>query len=390
MKNRLLTLAAFSFYIGINAQVGINTTLGQATLDVVGSPSVTTKMDGIIAPRLTETELNKKTYGTAQTGALVYITLADLAPAGQTVNITTPGYYYYDGTQWQKQTGTEWQVQGNAAGEISTSAEVLGAVPASANYLGTKGTADLVMITANKVHAVLDAAGALSGGGENASGLSWGSTNVINATSNNIALGRGNTATASAANFPGVAIGSTNVVSNGGKAIGAGNTAISVNNFAFGGFNKTGNSVAVAVGYSNDASGGGFAFGANNTVTLNNFAFGSNNTVGGTGSIAIGIGGISTGSQSTYANTTQVFSGQGATGTALTDVGINMTPNSTNYADLEVSKAVLIKSTATRPTCDASNAGSIIYEVTTVLGVTSGNFVGCRQSGAATYGWQNL
>ncbi|KFF22837.1 hypothetical protein [Chryseobacterium sp. JM1] len=390
MKNRLLTLAALSFYIGINAQVGINTNLGQATLDVVGSPSVTTKMDGIIAPRLTETELNKKTYGAPQTGALVYVTLADIAPAGQTVNITTPGYYYFDGTQWQKQTGTEWQVKGNASGEISTSAEVLGAAPASANYLGTKGTADLVMITANKVHAVLDAAGGLSGGGENASGLSWGSTNVINTTSNNIALGRGNTATASAANFPGVAIGSANVVSSGGKAFGAGNTAISANNFAFGGFNKTGNSVAVAVGYSNDASGGGFAFGANNTVTLNNFAFGSNNTVGGTGSIAIGIGGTSTGSQSTYANTTQVFSGQGAAGTALTDVGINMIPNSTNYADLEVSKAVQIKSTATRPTCDASNAGSIIYEVTTVLGVTSGNFVGCRQSSATTYGWQNL
>lgn len=390
MKNRLLTLAALSIYVGISAQVGINTNQGQATLDVVGSPSVITKMDGIIAPRLTETELNKKTYGAPQIGALVYVTLADIAPAGQTVNVTSPGYYYFDGTQWQKQTGTEWQVKGNASGEIITAAETLGAAPASANYLGTKGTADLVMITANKVHAVLDTAGGLAGGGENASSLSWGSTNVVNNTSNNIALGRGNTATATAANFPGIAIGSGNVVTAGGKAFGAGNTAGSANNFAFGGFNKTGNSVAVAVGYSNDASGGGFAFGANNVVTLNNFAFGSNNNVTGTGAIAIGINGISLGNQSTYANTTQVFSGQGAVGTVLTDVGINVNPNSTNYADLEVSKAVQIKATTTRPTCDASNAGSIMYEVTTVLGVTSGNFVGCRQSSNTTYGWQNL
>lgn len=390
MKNRLFTIAAMSICFGASAQVGINTNQGQATLDVVGSPSVTTKMDGIIAPRLTETELNKKTYGAPQIGALVYVTLADIAPANQTVNVTTPGYYYFDGAQWQKQTGAEWQVKGNAAGEISTAAEALGAAPVSENYLGPKGAADLVMITANKVHAVLDVAGGLTGGGENASSLSWGTTNTVNNTSNNIALGRGNTATASAANFPGVAIGSANVVTGGGKAFGAGNTAGSSNNFAFGGFNKTGNSVAVAVGYSNDASGGGFAFGANNVVTLNNFAFGSNNSVGGTGSIAIGIGGISLGNQSTYANTTQVFSGQGAVGTVLTDVGINMNPNSTNYADLEVSKAVQIKSTATRPTCDAGNAGSIIYEVTTVLGVTSGNFVGCRQSGNATYAWQNL
>ncbi|NML68288.1 hypothetical protein HHL23_00475 [Chryseobacterium sp. RP-3-3] len=390
MKNRLFTIAAMSICFGASAQVGINTSQGQATLDVVGSPSVTTKMDGIIAPRLTETELNKKTYGAAQIGALVYVTLADIAPANQTVNVTTSGYYYFDGAQWQKQTGTEWQVKGNAVGEISTAAEVLGAAPVSGNYLGPKGAADLVMITANKVHAVLDVAGGLTGGGENASSLSWGTTNTINNTSNNIALGRGNTATASAANFPGIAIGSANVVTGGGKAFGAGNTAASSNNFAFGGFNKTGNSVAVAVGYSNDASGGGFAFGANNVVTLNNFAFGSNNSVGGTGSIAIGIGGTSLGNQSTYANTTQVFSGQGAVGTVLTDVGVNMNPNSTNYADLEVSKAVQIKSTATRPTCDAGNAGSIIYEVTTVLGVTSGNFVGCRQSGNTTYAWQNL
>ncbi|MCT2407431.1 hypothetical protein NZD88_07770 [Chryseobacterium antibioticum] len=390
MKNRLFTIAAMSICFGASAQVGINTNQGQATLDVVGSPSVTTKMDGIIAPRLTETELNKKTYGAAQIGALVYVTLADIAPANQTVNVTTPGYYYFDGAQWQKQTGTEWQVKGNAVGEISTAAEALGAAPVSENYLGPKGAADLVMITANKVHAVLDVAGGLTGGGENASSLSWGTTNTVNNTSNNIALGRGNTATASAANFPGIAIGSANVVTAGGKAFGAGNTATSSNNFAFGGFNKTGNSVAVAVGYSNDASGGGFAFGANNVVTLNNFAFGSNNSVGGTGSIAIGIGGSSLGNQSTYANTTQVFSGQGAVGTVLTDVGININPNSTNYADLEVSKAVQIKSTATRPTCDAGNAGSIIYEVTTVLGVTSGNFVGCRQSGNATYVWQNL
>ena len=102
MKNRLFTIAAMSVCFGINAQVGINTNQGQATLDVVGFPANSTKMDGIIAPRLTETELNKKTYGSSQTGALVYVTLADIAPAGQTINVTAPGYYYFDGTVWVK------------------------------------------------------------------------------------------------------------------------------------------------------------------------------------------------------------------------------------------------------------------------------------------------
>jgi len=392
MKNKLLTLAVLSFTgCLINAQVGINTNLAQATLDVAGFPTNTSKPDGIIAPRLSLSQLAAKTYAAAQTGALVYVTSVNATPVGPTINVTTPGYYYFDGAIWQKQTGTEWQIKGNAVGEISTTAEVLGAAPASANYLGPKGAADLVMISANKVHAVLDAAGGLSGGGENASYLSWGSANIINSTSNNIALGKGNTATTTGANFPAIAIGSLNTATGGGKVFGTSNTAVSSNNFAFGAFNTTGNSIAVAVGHTNNATNGGFAFGANNVVTLNNFAFGSNNNVSGTsGAIAIGVGGTSLTNQSTYANNAHVFSGQGTVGTALTDVGINVSPNSTNYADLEVSKAVQIKSSATRPTCDASNAGSIIYEVATVLGVTSGNFVGCRQTGNAAYGWQTL
>jgi len=391
MKNRLFTIAAMSVCFGINAQVGINTNQGQATLDVVGFPTNTSKPDGIIAPRLSLSQLAAKTYAAAQTGALVYVTSINATPASVTINVTTPGYYYFDGTLWQKQTGTEWQIKGNAVGEISTTTEVLGAAPASANYLGPKGAADLVMISANKVHAVFDAAGGLSGGGENASSLSWGSSNVINNTSNNIALGKGNTATTSGVNFPAVAIGSNNSAAGGGKVFGNNNSTLSNANFAFGAFNTTGNSIAVAVGHTNNATNGGFAFGANNVVTLNNFAFGSNNTVGGTsGSIAIGISGTSQANQSTYANTSHVFSGQGAVGTAISDVGINVTPNLTNFADLEVSKAVQIKATGPRPACDASNAGTIIYEVTTTLGVTTGNFVGCRQTGNAVFGWQTL
>jgi len=389
MKNRLLTLAALSMYFGINAQVGINTSQAQVTLDVVGFPSITSKLDGIIAPRLTETELNKKTYGAPQIGAMVYVTLADIAPAGQTVNVTVPGYYYFDGTQWQKQTGAEWQVKGNAAGEISTAAETLGTAPASVNYLGTKGVANLVVITAGKVHGVLDTAGGLTGGGEDGSNLAWGSNNTINATSNNIALGRGNTANTSGANFPAVAIGSDNIVAGGGKAFGSGNSTLASNNFAFGANNKTGNSLSAAVGMGNDAINGGFAFGTSNVTTGNNFAFGSTNKVSGiSGSIAIGINGISQANQSTYANTAHIFSGQGAAGTVITDVGINMIPSATNYADLEISKAIQIKAT-TKPTCDASNAGSIMYEVATVAGVTSGNFIGCKQTGT-NYGWQTL
>lgn len=86
------------FYLG---QVGINTPNPQATLDVTGNPTITTSLDGIIAPRLTGDQLRAKTYTTAQTGAIIYATAPDSAPAGQTINVTSSGYYYFDGTVWK-------------------------------------------------------------------------------------------------------------------------------------------------------------------------------------------------------------------------------------------------------------------------------------------------
>lgn len=82
------------------SQVGIGTPTPQATLDVTGMPTNTTKLDGIIAPRLTGVQLRGKTYTTAQTGALVYVTAADTAPANQTIDVTATGYYYFNGTKW--------------------------------------------------------------------------------------------------------------------------------------------------------------------------------------------------------------------------------------------------------------------------------------------------
>jgi hypothetical protein len=58
MKSKLFGLSILTF-LGciVNAQVGINTNQGQATLDVVGFPSNPAKLDGIIAPRLTGDQL---------------------------------------------------------------------------------------------------------------------------------------------------------------------------------------------------------------------------------------------------------------------------------------------------------------------------------------------
>ncbi len=100
MKNKLFTLALLSVGFSLSAQVGINTGQPQATLEVVGFPSDVNKLDGVIAPKLTGVQLKAKNYTAAQTGAIVYVTVAETSPTGQTVDVITPGYYYFDGTKW--------------------------------------------------------------------------------------------------------------------------------------------------------------------------------------------------------------------------------------------------------------------------------------------------
>lgn len=104
----LLTAALLTASSGIfaqNAGVGINTTAPNSTLDINGKLGVT-DLDGLQAPRLTLAQLSAKgdaLYGADQKGALVYI--ADISAGNNTgprVNIDGVGYYYFDGTLWQK------------------------------------------------------------------------------------------------------------------------------------------------------------------------------------------------------------------------------------------------------------------------------------------------
>lgn len=90
-----------SLYVSlIFSQVGINTPLPNATLEVTGQPSDILKMDGLITPRITGDQLRAKTYTTSQNGAIVYVTTKDSAPSGQTVEVLNPGYYFFNGDKW--------------------------------------------------------------------------------------------------------------------------------------------------------------------------------------------------------------------------------------------------------------------------------------------------
>jgi len=111
------------------SQVGINTDAPKTTFDVNAKRDATgvitdqSQFIGMQAPRLTRTELTANTanYGTDQTAALIYVT--DVS-GGDTNSprtlVDAPGYYYFDGTLWQKfkgngSAGTEpWYVRNTA------------------------------------------------------------------------------------------------------------------------------------------------------------------------------------------------------------------------------------------------------------------------------------
>jgi len=371
MKNKLLTLAVLSFTgCLINAQVGINTGAPQATLDVVGFPTNTNKPDGIIAPRLSLSQLAAKTYAAAQTGALVYVTSINATPAGSTINVTAPGYYYFDGTVWVFTTSSDWHTTGNSGTTAATGA--VGSAISSGNFLGTKDSQNLVIATAGAIKGILYTDGTLRGGNTTAAGpyasFVWGSNNTLSDTalSSSIVLGRDNTVSALGANTPGVAIGYNNYAINGAKAIGNNNgvrvsdgsiqNLNGANALAFGN-NNYGNGFS----FGNQNSSSGYAIGTGNTVASNGYAFGNANTANATRAMVFGISGTaSAGDQSVYTNTSHVFFGQGNATTTI--VGINMAPTAPSTSGAAIQMKGIASAAAA--SCTSAEEGAIRYNIT--------------------------
>ncbi|SEM59846.1 Fibrinogen beta and gamma chains, C-terminal globular domain [Chryseobacterium taichungense] len=103
MKN-IITLAVLFISLTMFAQVGINNTSPKATLDITAKSTGSTTAEGLIAPRLEGVDIKGKdaNYDTPQKGAIVYALSAVASPSTKTANITAEGYYYFDGSVWQK------------------------------------------------------------------------------------------------------------------------------------------------------------------------------------------------------------------------------------------------------------------------------------------------
>ncbi|GEM_PF-981899 len=124
MKNNFIKLYTAAAFLGLSATayaqegaVGVNTNNPKATLDVVASPNISTRIDGFIAPRLKGSELKAKDalYTADQDGTIVYVTEAVSGVTDKTTNVTSIGYYYFDKTV---STAGRWMKFNQGAGPV--------------------------------------------------------------------------------------------------------------------------------------------------------------------------------------------------------------------------------------------------------------------------------
>ena len=289
MKKSTLFLGALLSSGFAFSQIGVNTDQPKATLDIMAFPLDPAKADGFIAPRLKGSELKAKDalYAGSQTGAIVYITEA-LLPADTTVkttNITAIGYFYFDGTVWQRITpSTEpWNIQGTTTPATANTQNIYqtGSVAVGKNSVYANGT--------NPV--MLDVEGAVRGGTGHiglvgANSVALGEENTASEI-NSIAIGTGNTASGSQS----IALGSGTTASGdrsmawgiGAEASGKYATAMGLSSKASGEASTAMGSITTASGYASTATG-------EYTTASNNFATatGENTTANGIASTAAG------------------------------------------------------------------------------------------------------
>lgn len=286
MKKNLILLGALMLSPLVYSQVGINNESPKATLDVTAKTTDGTKPEGIIAPRLTGDQIKAgdAQYDTAQIGTIVYATAAVSGTAsGKTINITSPGYYYFDNTLvWIKfgsgASDTEpFQVEGTITKATTNTQNIY-----QNGNLGIGNFAIAYPI------AKLDVRGAVRGGVQNlgivgdnsatfgshntasgASSVALGDNNKANGD-NSIAMGGG----ATASGFTSAAIG------NGSVASGANSIALGIGTIASASSSTAMGRNTVASGFQSTAMGHGTiassvnetAMGAFNAITTGNIS----------------------------------------------------------------------------------------------------------------------
>ena len=135
----LLTIVTGLFTSILTAQVGVGTTAPAATADItaLNPTGNSTNVDGLLIPRVERRRA--RLMASVPTSTLIYVNSLNSTQTGQAINIDAVGFYYFDGSVWQKLTTTNnnWSLTGNT-----------GTTPAT-NFLGTTDTQPLVIRTNN-------------------------------------------------------------------------------------------------------------------------------------------------------------------------------------------------------------------------------------------------
>lgn len=293
MRNNYILLGFFIIFINSSySQVGIGTTTPNGALDVNSSlPLPSTHKAGLLPPivALTATNsfatttlgsdvINPNGGGNPLTGTIVYNTNTSVAGANQ----VTPGYYFYNGTIWEKITSgamTNWSLTGNAGTSSTT------------NFIGTSDAVDFVTRTSNLERMRINATGQVS---VNSTTPFSNSTFYSLASENNTAIDGIASGTSSAiygqnTGAGDAVVGVTNNIGNGtvGISFGTGNGMYAEN------FNGTGYSIFALDGpvFSDNTFFGLEAFeGVTDSPTSNAF-WGRNNDATGT-AILGGVNGV--------------------------------------------------------------------------------------------------
>lgn len=172
MKKNIIFLGALLLSSAAYSQVGINNETPKATLDVTAKTTDGSKPEGIIAPRLTGDQIKSADtqYDTPQIGTIVYATAAVGTSTPKTVNITSPGYYYFDNNLvWQKfgsgtaAVGTEpWYIQNTSTQATTNSQNIYQQGKVAVGFSNTDAVSGKQLEVKGDVKAVTNNAGTYS------------------------------------------------------------------------------------------------------------------------------------------------------------------------------------------------------------------------------------
>lgn len=124
MKTTLTVVLASVLSNAAFAQIGINTPMPIASLDIVAKRNDGSTAEGVLPPRLSGDEIKAgdSRYTESHAGTILYASAAVRIPSGKTVNINAAGLYYYDGKMWQRMLpGDPRKLNPQSAGDIKSS-----------------------------------------------------------------------------------------------------------------------------------------------------------------------------------------------------------------------------------------------------------------------------